>query len=142
MQLKKHMDDGDVLVLKEVYDELLRQDDELAGWVKENCQNCQISISDLPSMLKYQLVLEYIESCDLYSLEAVEVWNRESMADPKLIASALANGYVIVTFEISAGNGRNRNRKTKKIKIPDIAADLGVTTVNLFDMMRTLQFRL
>ena len=63
------------------------------------------------------------------------------VADPWLIAAAAVNHYTIVTFE-KPNDGLNARNPSKNAKIPDVASEFGVETVDLYSMMRELGFML
>lgn len=65
--------------------------------------------------------------------EALNRWSA-NVADPWLIACAKANDYVLVTFEQSAGK-LNPKAPGSNPKIPDIAKEFGVETINLYQML-------
>lgn len=139
-QLSQFIQDGSILIHEAVYAELVKGDDELKDWANKNISSYKISGSDLKSMLALRQVLDHVAECGYYNDAALHKWSNEA-ADPQLIASALVNGAVIVTFEKSKGS-RDTARKGSNPKIPDVAKDLGVETINLYAMMRILKFRL
>lgn len=118
-----------------------KEKDELAKWLdgQENFVFC--NHVDTKIILCYQDVLEFVKSSGFYKKEALDDWARETVADPWLIAAAMANGYTIITTEVSAGSLSTRS-PSKSAKIPDVANYFGVNTGNPFYMMRQLGIRI
>lgn len=63
----------------------------------------------------------------------------EGIADPWLIAEALAYQYTIITLETATGK---ITTVCNKPKIPSVGQDLGVKCESLFPFMRKMQFKL
>jgi hypothetical protein len=60
-----------------------------------------------------------------------------SVADPFLIAYALAHGHTVVTHETYA-NPNQRN----KVKIPNVCVQFGVPHMTIFDLLRNTKISL
>ena len=58
-----------------------------------------------------------------------------SGADPRVISTALANGYTVVTQEVSAPRSKG------KVKIPDVCTALKVNCRNTFEVLAELEAR-
>lgn len=95
----------------------------------------------MPIVNKYQEILQYVESCGYYTEKALNAWSQPDIADPWLIAAAAANGYTLVTDEVSAGTLSIRT-PSKNAKIPDVARAFNVKTSNLYNMMRQFGIRI
>lgn len=136
-QLKTHIENGSILLLDKVKDELSQGSDSLSGWI---CNiNC-IDHRDIAIIRNYRKVLQHIQNNNSYKETALENWSQEQIADPWLIATAITYNYTIITFEQSQ-NIRPDNLY-KNAKIPDIAEDFNVKSENLFYLMRTLNIKL
>ena len=72
---------------------------------------------------------------------AVNIWAGNGIADPWLIAAAAAMGYTLVTEEVGSG-GLSTKNPNKSAKIPDVAAGIGLETINGYEMMRRLNIRI
>lgn len=92
-------------------------------------------------LMNYGKVLQYVQNHPCYKQSALQEWSKASVADAWIIATAVACGYTIVTFEKAVGNLSERN-PSKNAKIPNVASEFGVSVVTLYDMMRTLGFHL
>lgn len=62
-------------------------------------------------------------------------WAKESIADPWIIAIALAENYTIVTNE-RKNNGLNSKNPSKSVKIPDICQDLNVKCIDMLGFFK------
>lgn len=87
---------------------------------------------------KYAEVMQYIQECGFYNEKGLNEWARNEIADPWLIAAAVAKGYKLITFEQSAGS-LNAKNKSGRVKIPDVAKHFDVEVHNLYNMMRQLK---
>ena len=140
-QMEQCIHEGNILFLDMVRNEILNGDDELSEWMKK-LKVAQIIDHRDPKILDhYRGVLQYIQSCPYYKETALMEWARESVADPWLIATAVVYGCPIVTFETPNSNP-NLKQPWKMAKIPEVASRFDVVTVDLFQMMRTLQFKI
>lgn len=138
--MKRIMKSGNVLLLDVVCDEITKGGDNLTTWLKEAIKNtpCKITVQDPNIIQKYSIIQNHINSCNLYKQQAILEWADVSVADPWLIATAMAKNYVIITFE-DHGNPQPQ-QKSKHIKIPDIADYFNVKYYDLFYFMRKMNF--
>lgn len=131
---------GDVVILDLVADEILNGKDELKDWLLSldtdfiDRRNDQI-------ITVYREILDFIKNDPCYKPEALQEWSNYKVADAWLIAASSVYGGTIVTFEAS-NHGLNKANPSKNPKIPDVAAQFGVNTIDLFHLMRVLQIDL
>lgn len=127
-----------ILLLDKVKDEVLKGDDDLTKWIKDNEEIIDVCDYKTASVISnYQAVLQYIQTCGLYRESALAAWVPTNIADPWLIAAAKANNYTIVTLEAPSG-GLSTKTPNRSAKIPDVARALDVKTISLFEMMRSI----
>ena len=142
-QIRSCIESGKIAILDMVKLELQNGDenDPLKRWIEET--EIQLFVDHRePSILEqYANVLQYVQDCGFYNDTALATWSQLTVADPWLIATAKAKGYVLVTFETNIHVLDEKN-KTKRVRIPDVANHFGVKIVNLFDMMRELRVHL
>lgn len=131
---------GNVAVLDLVYDEIGTGNDSLAEWIN----SFDLSVIDHREkniITNYSIVLNHISKNPCYSSAAFDAWANAPVADPWLIATAMTDSkYIIVTFEVPNKN-LTETQKTKKVKIPDVAAAMNVQCINLFDLIKKLDFK-
>ena len=131
-------------ILRVVSNEILdKMNDSLSEWFKGIKEDIKI-----PSVKRnqkvhdnYALVLQYIQTCGFYTNTALLNWARDGVADPWLIATAMNNGYKIVTNEQPSGNLSRKNLQNNP-KIPDVAKQFKVQCISLFDFMRAMNFKM
>ena len=140
-QLEQNIDSGKIAILDIVLDEILKGKDELKDWVAGLKPEHFIDHRDAQILAYYGEIMQYLQTSPYYKETALAEWAKATVADPWLIAVAKVHNCTIVTFE---GPNSNPNEKQpwKMAKIPNVADEFGVQTVNLFSMMRTLQFKL
>ena len=117
--------------------ELLRGNDALADWVKDKVPHAFFgSVDDPQVQIGYKKVSTWVEGHDQYSRAAKQKFFNG--ADPWLVAVAMANHFVLVTYEVSSSESR------ALIKLPDVAKHFNVTCIPPYSMLRQLQvvFRL
>ena len=131
---------GEAVILANVRSEITKNSkDGLAEWLK-NLKGCKIlTVRNNPKVLDcYAKIFQYLQNCNLYSDKALLKWAYVSIADPWIIASAMAYDYTIVKNEQSAGK---ITTKSGNAKIPDVAKNFGVECITLFDFMRRMNFQ-
>ncbi len=113
-----------------VREEITRTEDDLADWVKQ---------SDIPVQAvtgPIALALKRIYAHDKAHETLADNSRGRSLADPWVIATALATGACVVTKEemVTAVN-------TSKIKIPNVCRNMGVRCINDFDFLAEMGAR-
>ena len=99
---------GRAYVVREVYEEVMNKDDDMAGWIKER----QTQVVKELSADDYNQAISIIRAHP-----TLEDENRvKTIADPYVIAHSLNHKTVVVTAERSVSSGKNN----KKAKIPII----------------------
>ena len=130
-----------IVLLDMVRDEIGKGKDDLAEWIDSIESIKVIPHVNGEIIAKYSEVIRYVQTCGLYKESAVNIWAGNGIADPWLIAAAAANGYTLVTEEVGSG-GLSTKNPNKSAKIPDVAAGIGLETINGYEMMRRLNIRI
>jgi hypothetical protein len=133
-QMAEKIDEGSIIILDVVKDDLARWFDNLRiGRYIDHRQ---------PEILsKYSEVLQSLQKNPYYTKKALLAWAQEKIADPWLIATASVYGYTLTTIEKRA-NKLSQHYPSGKPKIPNVASDFNVQVEDLFYMMRKLQIKL
>jgi len=143
MFLRENIENGNIVILSKVYEEVERGKDSLSEWL----QNIDFAQADhrVPKILAiYGQVLTHIQDGEsplgthLYNEKALREWADNDRADGWLIATAKAESYTLISFE--KPNSALGTSASSHPKIPDVAAALSVECRNLYDMMRALGF--
>jgi hypothetical protein len=117
----------------------LKGEDSLSNWLA-SIKNIEFVDHRSSTIIgHYTDILNYIQTCQLYKIEALNNWSSNATADPWLIATALAHSYTVITFEKSNVN-LSMNNPSKDAKIPDICKRFNIKCENLYYMMRQLGF--
>lgn len=133
---------GDIILLDMVKAEIDKGEDALKYWIDDKADMLSIcNHVNEKIIVEYGAVMQYIQECGFYNDIGLASWADASVADPWLIAAAVANDYTIITFEQRAGNLSIKN-KSKKVKIPDVADYFNVNVQNLYYMMRQMKFKI
>ena len=140
-QLGQYIENGRIIILDMVLEEIMKGNDRLTEWIHESSSREPLDHREESTIIYYAQILQYIQSNPLYKQDALMEWARDDIADPWIIAAAKNHGFTIVTFEVPNSNPDPKHG-WKKAKIPDIAREFDVKTINLFAMMRALEFRL
>ncbi|ARY92783.1 MULTISPECIES: DUF4411 family protein [Lacticaseibacillus] len=124
-------------MLDRVYEEITTKDDELSVWVKEHFKGKTI-VSDL-FVTEYQVVTQYLMTSQKWTAAGYEQWTGDyQKADPWLIACALNKKMTIITNENMTGP--NGLASKAEPKIPYVANQLGVATMNFWDFLANEKF--
>ncbi len=140
-QLEMHIQDGAIIILDMVKDEVKQGHDDLSAWMNDLQINTLIDHRQNAIIEGYSDILGFLQSSPCYKQDAVTEWSKATVADPWLIATAAAFNCTIITFEKPIP-GLSEKAATRRPKIPDVAREFGVKTQNLFYLMRQLNFHL
>lgn len=120
--LESMIDAGRLCMCPDVLEELSRGGDDLHGWAKRyDGFVCEVSDEEVATV------------AEIAQLFPGWVQGEFNAADPWLVAHASAEARVIVTEEKLAGHGVI----DKNQKVPNVAAAVGVETVNFFGLARS-----
>ena len=121
---------GIVKIPDAVYRKMIDAEDQLAAWLRLNRRDLLLD-EDLPAQALSQVLAEGYAP-DLSEVEVETIGD-----DAPLIAHAILDreARAVVTTEHSRPKRTRANRH-----IPDVCADLGVTCINTFAMVRELDF--
>ncbi len=131
--LEHHGSRGVIKLPVEIYEEVKDGKDALALWVrKPNIKSALLLDSDADVTLVSRAV-EQGYAPDLTDDEVLKIGR-----DPFLVSYALRDpaSHCIVTTEVSKPSKQRANRH-----IPDVAASLGISSCNTFELARVLDFR-
>ena len=110
----------------EVKRELEKTDDELSAWTKGR-PYFFVEVTDQVNRNMRRIMRDFPR--------LVDSTRGRSIADPWVIAHAMAEGAVVVTKEEPAGD------QTRRIKIPDVCNALGVEWMNDFEFLNEIGVR-
>lgn len=120
------IDQGIIVSVEDVHEELASKDDDVYQWA-----NVRIQIfKDLDDSVQ-QSAIEILQTHS----NLLDLKNNKSSADPFLIATARVYGGVVVTEEDFSG-GHHRS------KIPDVCRDYGIQCIDLLKMLRKEKLKL
>lgn len=119
-------ENGVLVSVEDVYEELRAFDDVVLEWSKEH--------SDIFVSLDEEIQLTATEILETHT-NLLDLKKGKSSADPFLIAFAIVHSCIIVSEEKPSG-GPERSR------IPDVCRDYRVSCITLLDMLRAEGLRL
>lgn len=137
-QMELYIKNEKIAILDVIKDEFEKGDDDLSKWIKTIEIPLYIDRRTKDVIEQYSEILSYIQNSKDYKDSALMEWSKATVADPWLIAVAKIYGYEIITFEKYVPI--NPGQPAKMAKIPNIAEKFGVSTSNLFNMLRVLGF--
>ncbi|MEO5374549.1 MAG: DUF4411 family protein [Alphaproteobacteria bacterium] len=119
---------GNVRSIVNVRDELKKQNDWLADWVKSpNRAPWFMKVDDEATQKSFQKIVNHVEAADFKPHAKPKFL---SGADPWLVAKARVLGATVVTQEVSRPGAKSR------ILLPDVCNKFGVPCKNTFDLLR------
>tara|TARA_R110002020_G_scaffold36705_4_gene110469 strand:+ start:400 stop:906 length:507 start_codon:yes stop_codon:yes gene_type:complete len=123
-------DEGRVFMPEEVQKEILRTEDDLSAWLKSS----NIPIKSIDG--KVTQCLGALYAADARHLTLVDNTKGRSLADPWVIAHAMAENAAVVTKEekVTAANA-------KRIKIPNVCDKMGIRWINDFEFLEEMGVR-
>lgn len=120
-----------------VYEDLVKDDDELSHWVKSDGKALFLD----PDPATYQCFGEIgdLVASD-YEPQLVSAFL--GCSDPWVIACAKANGLIVVTMETLRQEVPKKGGKIggRKIQIPNVCQKVGVSFIDTFVLLRDLKF--
>jgi hypothetical protein len=133
-KVKKLAEEGKIISIDKVKNEIFDKNDALEEWCKSNLPEDFFKDSAEVVDSYGQISTWAISKSDHYMQNALNEFLDADEADAFIVAYALAdpNNRIIVTQEISEPNRKN------KVKIPDACDALHVQFVNTMDMFRQL----
>lgn len=130
--LDQQYQQGTLASIISVYDELIKQDDELSDWAKER-KNQFLGITATDIQEKFANVAQYVGSLSNKNQEDVAIFL--GGADPWLIAKAALDNATIVTHEVLVPP------ESRKVKLPNICEHFQVKHITTFNLLRMLNAR-
>lgn len=119
-----------IIVPSSVKEEIYKIDDKLKEWLEEH----EFLIRDIDE--KVQTSLKLIFDKDEKHKRLVDSIKGRSMADPWVIAHALAEKATVVTKE-----NKEINMDTDRIKIPNVCDNMGIRCIDDFQFINEVQIR-
>lgn len=122
------------LSIRHVYDELVVGGDDLSDWVKGNLERSSFkdSLGDAEVVKAYMKIAEYVRGD--YKPNVASDFLAETVADPWLVAYAMAHGGCVVTQEAPKPS-------KKKASLVDVCDHFDVHHVNVIEFLRSEQAR-
>jgi hypothetical protein len=133
--LDREAENGKLICIDVIYNELLEEKDELSLWLRERKEGPLIrKADDVGTQSLYREIVNYVNRRrDHYQDAAIVEFL--SGADPWLIAYAGAHGHIVVTQEVPAPESR------RSIKIPDICNQFSIDWCSTFDLLKEMKAR-
>jgi rRNA-processing protein FCF1 len=119
---------GIVFIPQEVISELQKKDDNLKKWLK-NKKHLEHKID-----LNVQNCLKELYIADPSHKLLTNSEKNRSMADPWVIAHAMAQNAIVVTKEV-----KDTNPNSKKIKIPNVCENMNIECIDDFEFIRRIK---
>jgi len=135
-KVKQLANEGKIISIDKVKNELYDKNDELEIWCKENLPKDFFKSSSDVITSTYPLVIEWANSRRDHFLEkAINEFLDADEADAFLIAYVLFDNEnkILVTQE------KSDPLQKSKIKIPDVCENLGVKSIDTIEMLRELE---
>lgn len=123
-----------IVFLNKVKDEILRNQDELSKWLKENEEHFVTKEAGELSVIScYSEIITSVKNNAQYKETAKDEF--ASIADSWLCAYGMAYGDVLVT------NEKFEPAIRKRVKIPNICREFNINYIGLLEFMRELDIR-
>ncbi|HCQ8178241.1 TPA: DUF4411 family protein [Morganella morganii] len=125
---------GEVISIRNVYDELQKRDDKVCDWSNE-IKHCFQSVDDHDTQKTFSEIANYVftEYSPRHENSLPHIQKFLSVADPWIIAKAKTTNSIVVTHEV-----RNTTNGCRP-KIPDICDYFNVKTIRTNELLRNFQ---
>ncbi|MCI0447145.1 DUF4411 family protein [bacterium] len=128
--LIKNVENGSVLSIDRVMQELEKGKDELAEWIKTEFSHAFATTDETDIIQSYSEIMTWVQAQNQFSDAAKADF--ANGADGWLIAYVRVKGCVVVTQEVPAPDVR------RKVPIPNVCQAFNVSFVDTFEMLRIL----
>lgn len=128
--LEKQFNGGNICSIDNVYVEIVESKDTLSSWAKDHKPHF-VDIDDDDTQTVFADVANYVMSLERKT--EVEKARFLAKADPWIIAKAVTMGATIVTHEVRVADD------SKKVKIPNICDNYGISCINTFELLLKLE---
>ncbi len=134
-KVKQLANQGSIISIDKVKDEIYQNDDELKEWCIENLPNNFFKDSS-EAITEYSQIIQWaVSKSDHYKQRAIDEFLDADEADAWIISFALKTSSIITTHE------KSDPQMKKKIKIPEPCNVFGVSFVDTIQMFRQLQIK-
>lgn len=130
-RMRELINSGAVYSIDKVKEEIDRGKDELTAWIRNNAPKDFFMRQDDDIMAKLAETISWAETCPV-GFTSSAIYDYARVADSYLVATAVAKGMTLVTYEKS--NPQRRNR----IMIPDACNAIGAKCCDLNTALREL----
>ena len=127
-------DEGRIISIDRVKNEIQKGKDELADWVSNDFHAAFVSTDDDEVISSYAQIMNWVYNQDQYTIAAKAEF--ANSPDGWLIAYALAKGCIIVTHESFSKDAK------KRVLIPNVCKHFGIECIDTFEMMKRLGVKL
>jgi len=125
-------ENGNIISIDKVKDEIYQNEDDLKEWCVANLSDNFFHNSNI-ALKEYGTIANWAHSMSHhYKPTALAEFLDTAEADAWLVAFSLNKNIPIITYEKSEPNSK------KKIKIPDVCIQFGVSYLSTIDMFRQL----
>ena len=123
---------GNIISIDKVRDEIYQNEDDLKNWCEANLPDNFFHDSSI-TLSEYSTIAVWANSMSYhYKSSALEEFLDAAEADAWLIAFSLKKSIPLITYEKSEPNSK------KKIKIPDVCIQFGISYHSTIEMFRLL----
>lgn len=122
---------GNIHSIDKVKDEIDKGGDELTDWIHNNAPRGFFLTQDVAVMAKLAETITWAQNCTVRFSQSA-IFDYTNVADSYLVATAAARNMVLVTYEKS--NPQRRNR----VMLPDACYAIGVRSCDLNTALREL----
>ena len=123
---------GNIISIDKVRDEIYQNEDDLKTWCEANLPDPFFHVSSI-ALSEYSAIAVWANSMfHHYKSSALEEFLDAAEADAWLVALSLNQNIPLITYEKSEPNSK------KKVKIPDVCIQFGVSYHSTIEMFRLL----
>lgn len=133
-KLLEQAEEGEVISIDEVKDELMEFEDELSDWVSNSFSFAFYSVDDPDVIQQYGRIMNWAEDEDQFLDYAKKDFADDT--DAWVVAYAVAYNHTVVTHETYEPDIKN------EIKIPNVCEEFDVPYCDTFEMLRNLDMEI
>lgn len=136
--MKQQFDNGLIISIDKVYEEIMWGNDDLSNWLKSHINKASFidTKTETGILTHYGNLMNWAAQHLVYNTNAKRDFADFENADSWVVACAINKGLTVVSQEVSAPMAK------RIIKVPDVCAHFKVRHIDTFTFLREVNFKM
>ena len=136
--MKQQFDNGLIISIDKVYEEIMWGNDDLSNWLKSDINRANLidTKTEAGILTHYGNLMNWASHNLVYNANAQADFADFENADPWVVACAIDKNLTVVSQEVSAPMAK------RIIKVPDVCTHFNVRHIDTFTFLREVNFKM